>query len=234
MRPVKETDANSPGDAGTPRLRLYPYAVGVFASLLLVSNIAATQPVQFRLWGDFGLILDGGFLLFPLAYVVGDVLSEVYGFRHARRAIYLSFVITVGALLYFQLVIALPKTEGWDASAFESLLGLAAPQIVLGSLLGFLAGQLLNAWSLVAIKRRTGDGHLWARLMGSTVLGESADTIIFCLIAAPVIGLTDAGSILNYVIVGLVWKTLVEAALLPATYAVVRWVKRKEVAPPGV
>ena len=227
---MKESDTRSPGGAAAPRYQIYPYAVGIFASLLLVSNIAATQPVEFRLWGDFGLILDGGFLLFPLAYVLGDVLSEVYGFRLARRAIYLSFAVTVGALAYFQLVIALPATQGWDGGPFESLLGLAAPQIVLGSLLGFLAGQLLNAWSLVAIKRRTGERHLWARLLGSTVVGESADTIIFCLIAAPVIGLTDAGSILNYVLVGLAWKTMVEAILLPVTYAVVRWVKRHEAA----
>ncbi|MDN5559139.1 MAG: VUT family protein, partial [Ruaniaceae bacterium] len=93
-----------------------------------------------------------------------------------------------------------------------------------------LAGQLLNAWSLVAIKRRTGERHLWARLLGSTVVGESVDTIVFCLIAAPVIGLTDAGSILNYVLVGLAWKTLIEAILLPVTYAAVRWVKRHEAA----
>lgn len=228
MRLVNGTEATSPDSP--PQVRLYPYAVGIFASLLLVSNIAATQPVEFRLSSDFGLILDGGFLLFPLAYIVGDLLSEVYGFRLARRAVYLSFAVTVGALAYFQLVIALPTTEGWDASPFESLLGFAAPRIVLGSLLGFLAGQLLNAWSLVAIKKRTGERHLWARLMGSTVVGESADTIIFCLFAAPVIGLSDAGSILNYVLVGLAWKTLVEAVLLPVTYAVVRWAKRKEAA----
>ena len=109
---MKESDTRSPGGAAAPRYQIYPYAVGIFASLLLVSNIAATQPVEFRLWGDFGLILDGGFLLFPLAYVLGDVLSEVYGFRLARRAVYLSFAVTVGALAYFQLVIALPATQG--------------------------------------------------------------------------------------------------------------------------
>lgn len=213
----------------TSNTRHYATIVAVFASLLLISNIAATQPVLFGPVGDFPIITDGGFLLFPLAYVLGDVLSEVYGFRLTRRATFIGFGIALGAMLYFQIVIGLPKTEGWDDSAFVTLLGLSAPQILFGSLLGFLVGQTLNAWVVTAMKRRrTDERQLWARLLGSTVVGELADTTIFCLVAAPVLGLTEPSDILIYIVLGFVYKTAVEAALLPFTYRVIAWVKRHE------
>ena len=237
------TDASRTEDArvGRPHFatkdtRHYTTLVSIFASLLLISNIAATQPVFFDIPlpgfaggpASFPLFLDGGFLLFPLAYVLGDVLSEVYGFRATRRAVFTSFAIAAGAVVYFQFVIAMPKTPDWDASPFVGLLGGAVVQIFAASFLGFLTGQTLNSWVLVRIKRRTDERSLWARLMGSTLVGETADTIVFCLIAAPVIGLTEPMDVLNYIVVGVVWKCLVEAVMLPVTYRVVALVKRHE------
>lgn len=102
------------------------------------------------------------------------------------------------------------------------------PQIVLASLLAFLAGQTINSWILVKMKARTGEKTLWARLMGSSVVGEFVDTLIFCSIAASVIGITDFGMFANYVLVGFVYKTGVEFLFVPVTVMVVGWIKKRE------
>jgi len=112
-------------------------------------------------------------------------------------------------------------------AAIEGALG-PVPQIVLASLLAFLAGQTINSWILVKMKARTGEKSLWARLMGSSVVGEFVDTLIFCSIAASVIGITDAGSFVNYVLAGFVYKTAVEFLFVPVTVLVVGWIKKRE------
>ena len=112
-------------------------------------------------------------------------------------------------------------------AAFAVTLGLV-PRIVVASLSGYAAGQLLNAWLLTLMKDRLGERGLWKRLLGSTVVGEFGDTLIFCLIAAPVIGISTVGDTANYVVVGFVWKTLVEVAVMPITYLVIRRIKAHE------
>lgn len=207
---------------------LYPVVVAVFASLLLISNIAATKGVEFTLPGGHTVITDGGFFLFPLAYVLGDVLSEVYGLKAARRAIYVGFGLAALAAGTFWVVGHLPAAGFYqNQAAFEAVLGVY-PRILLASLAGFLVGQLLNSYVLVRIKERTREGHLWARLLGSTVVGEFADTLIFCSIAAGAIGIATGGDFLNYLFYGFVYKTAVEVVLLPVTYRVVALVKRAE------
>jgi len=191
--------------------------------VLVLSNVAATKGVAFG-----PVLTDGGFFLFPLAYVLGDVVSEVYGFRSARRAIVTSFAAGLFSSVVFWLVIALPPADFYEGqAAFEAVLG-PVPLIVAGSLLGYLAGQLLNAFVLVRIKARTRERHLWARLIGSTLVGELVDTIIFCAVAAPIIGISTPGDFLNYVVVGYVYKVLVEVLIMPVTYAVIGWLKRRE------
>ena len=152
----------------------YPTIVAVFVALLLISNIGAVKLIAFG-----PLITDGGAFLFPLVYVVGDVLAEVYGWKAARRAIIIAFVMGALAAVTFYLVQISPPADGWEnQEAFEAVLGFV-PRIVLASVLGFLVGQLLNAYVLVWIKRKTQERRLWARLMGSTVVGEFADTMVF-------------------------------------------------------
>lgn len=202
---------------------LYTPLVVVFVVVFLISNINATKGVEI---GPF--VLDGAFFLFPLAYVVGDVLSECFGFRATRRAIFLGFGCMLLAVVAFYIGIALPPASFYDGQeAFAAVVGLV-PQIVAASLAGYLVGQLLNSWTLVKIKFRTGEKTLWARLIGSTVVGELGDTAIFCTIAAPVIGIDSVGAFLNYVAVGFVWKTMIEVIMLPVTYPVIAWVKRRE------
>lgn len=200
---------------------LYPVLVGVFVGLLLISNIAA---VKLMVIGPF--ITDGGAFLFPLVYIVGDVLSEVYGFRAARKAILIGFGMAVLASVTFLAVQVAPPADAWEnQAAFEAILGFV-PRIVLASVLGFLVGQLLNAYVLVWIKERTKERHLWARLIGSTAVGELGDTLVFCTIAF--YGVITGYDFLNYVIVGYAYKTLLEVVLLPITYPTIRAIKRRE------
>ncbi|MGO4491189.1 queuosine precursor transporter [Arthrobacter sp. 2YAF22_2] len=200
--------------------------LAVMAVVLILSNIGASKGVAIG-----PIITDGGFFLFPLAYILGDVISEVYGFKVARKAIMTSFALSVFASLSYWIVIALPGFNDDYGVAKQSALELAlgpVPQIVLASLLAFLAGQTINSWILVKMKARSGEKSLWARLMGSSGVGEFVDTLIFCTIAASVIGITDFGMFVNYVVVGFVYKTLVEYLFVPLTSLVIRWIKKRE------
>lgn len=210
----------------------YDLVVALFVALLLISNVAATKLIAFGpTWSPFGLpvlpiITDGGALLFPLTYVLGDVLAEVFGMRGARRAILLGFGISLLASLTFLAVGAAPAAPGYEnQEAFVAVLGFV-PRIVVASLAGYLVGQFLNAWVLVKLKQwREGKG-MWKRLLGSTVVGEAADTTIFCLIAFG--GQIDGGTMLNYIVVGYLFKVSVEAVLLPVTYRVISLVRSRE------
>lgn len=210
----------------------YDLVVALFVALLLISNVAATKLIAFGPeWSPFGLpvlpiITDGGALLFPLTYVLGDVLAEVFGMRGARRAILLGFGVSLLASLTFLAVGAAPAAPGYEnQEAFVAVLGFV-PRIVVASLAGYLVGQFLNAWVLVKLKQwREGKG-MWKRLLGSTVVGEAADTTIFCLIAFG--GQIDGGTMLNYIVVGYLFKVSVEAVLLPVTYWVISLVRSRE------
>lgn len=200
---------------------LYPVIVGVFVGLLLISNIGAVKLIEFG-----PIITDGGAFLFPLVYIAGDILSEVYGFKAARKAILIGFAMSALAALTFFVVQISPPAEAWgNQEAFEAVLGFV-PRIVLASIAGYLVGQLLNAWVLVKIKERTQEKALWLRLLGSTAVGEFADTIVFCTIAF--YGVITGEEFLIYVAFGFAYKTIVEVILLPVSYAVIGWVKRRE------
>jgi len=199
----------------------YPVISAVFVALLVISNVGAVKLISVG-----PLILDGGAFLFPLVYITGDVLSEVYGFKAARKTILIGFAMSVLAAITFWLIQMSPSAPGWEnQSAFEAILGFV-PRIVLASVCGFLLGQLLNSYVLVKIKTRTNESALWVRLIGSTVVGELADTIVFCTIAF--YGILTGKDFLNYVVVGYIYKTLLEVVLLPITYRVIAHVKANE------
>lgn len=226
--------------AATTRTGNYDIVVAVFCGLLLISNVAATKLIEFGPQVAAGamqvlpLVTDGGALLFPLTYVLGDVLAEVYGLRRARRAIWVGFGLAALMSVCFALVDLAPAAADWPyGDAWHTVLGFV-PRIVIASLLGYLSGQMLNALVLVRIRERTGPRRLWVRLLGSTLVGEFADTVVFCTIAfGPAGALLGGGSIpldalLNYIVVGFVWKVLVEAACLPITYRVIGFVRARE------
>lgn len=206
--------------AGSP---YFSTVLAVMGVVVILSNIGASKGVTFG-----PLITDGGFFLFPLAYILGDVISEVYGMKAARRSIITTFALAFFAVASFWIMIQLPSADFYDGQqALERTLG-PIWQIVLASALGFLVGQLANSWVLVKLKERMGERGLITRLIGSSGVGEFLDTLIFCAIAAPVIGISDASNFINYVLVGFVYKTAVEIIFVPITSLVIRWFKKRE------
>jgi queuosine precursor transporter len=199
----------------------YPTTVAVFVALLIISNVCATKLIAFG-----PIITDGGALLFPLTYVIGDILGEVYGLKPTQRAIYLGFAMLFLAALTFWIVGLAPPAAAYEhQDAFVAVLGFV-PRIVAASLAGYLVGQTLNALVLVKIKERTKEKKLWLRLVGSTLIGQFADTLVFCFVAF--FGVITGWEFVNYVVVGYVYKCLVEIALLPVTYRVIAAVKKSE------
>lgn len=201
--------------------RHFDILLALFVAILLISNIAATKLLAV---GPF--IMDGGAILFPLTYIIGDVLAEVYGLKAAKRAIWTAFGVSALAALTFLAVQYLPGAPEYaNQAAFEAVLGFV-PQIVIASLAAFLCGQFMNAYVLVKMKEKWGDKNLWARLLGSTIAGQFVDTIIFCTIAF--YGVITGWSFANYVLVGVAYKVAMEIILLPVTYRVIAVIKRHE------
>ena len=195
--------------------------IALFAAMLLISNLAATKLVAFG-----PIITDGGAILFPLIYIFGDVLTEVYGYKHARRAIWIGFAVMVLAIACFTIVRYLPGAPEYTAQeSYEAVLGFF-PQIVLASLAAYLVGSFLNSYVLARLKVKTKGKRLWLRLIGSTFIGEFFDTVVFALIAfGGILGFKD---MVVFILIGWLFKTGVEVVLLPVTYRVVSYLKRVE------
>lgn len=222
-----------------PGSQFYAVLVSLLAAFYLISNIAATKQMDFGGW-----VVDGGVFLFPLTYLLGGIISEVYGFRAAMRAVLVGFAVMVIGAAVFGLVTASPALgDAENQEAFEVLFGWDGIyiRILVASLAGFLVGQLMNSMVIVWVKRRFGESGLWARIMSSTVFGQTLDTAIFGLIAfstVPMIlnvipgvdlfPLMSWGEFGSYVVLGVVYKCLVEFILFPVTFTVVRALKRRE------
>ena len=203
--------------------KYYPIFVAVFTALVIISNVTATKGVAFG-----PIITDGGFIVFPLTYVIGDVLSEVYGFKAARKAILLGFGMNALAAAAFWVTIYLPAADFYvNQPHFENVVH-AYTQLIVAGLAGFLVGQTINAWLVVKIKERTKEKHLWARLIGSTFGGQLGDTLVFCAIAANAIGITNFNDFVVYTALGWLYKTVIEIVMLPVTYRVIAVIKRRE------
>lgn len=202
-------------------LRYYDLIGGLFVAVLLISNIAATKLVGF---GSFPF--DGGTFLFPLSYIFGDILTEVYGFGRARRVIWLGFAANALAALTFAVVTALPPASIWpNQEAFASILGFV-PRIVLASLVAYLFGEFTNSVILAKLKVATKGKKLWARTISSTLVGEAVDTLLFVMIAFyGVIPMNELWMMLAF---NYVFKCGVEILLTPVTYAVVGYLKKAE------
>jgi queuosine precursor transporter len=205
----------------TKQLRYYDLILAGFAAILLISNLAATKLIAI---GPF--ITDGGAILFPLAYIFGDVLTEVYGYKYARRAIWTAFGVMILAVLAFTVVRYMPAAPEYvNQSAYEAVLGFF-PRIVVASLAAFLVGSFVNSYVLAKLKVKTAGKYLGVRLIGSTAIGELLDTIVFGLVAFA--GILSATDMLVFILVGWVFKTGVEIVLLPVTYRIIAFIKKGE------
>lgn len=193
-----------------------------FTVVLILSNIVSAKLMNF-----FGFPLDAGIIIFPLSYILGDVLAEVYGFAASRRAIWTGFALLLFTILVIRVATIVEPAAGWPyQGAFEQIFGLV-PRISLASLIGYLFGEITNSWTLVRIKQKTGEKKRWLRLIGSTLVGEAVDTTLFLAIAFggvwPITQLIAAWKI------GYLFKVGFEIPLLPLTYRAIAWLKKAEV-----
>ncbi len=200
------------------------FITAFFVTVLLLSNITSTKILSLG-WFSF----DGGTIIFPLAYIFGDILTEVYGYGRARRVIWAGFAMNLLMIIVFWLVSTLPSAADEFAiaqsNAFGSLLGVV-PRIVLGSFAAYLCGEFINSYILAKLKIKTKGKMLWLRTIGSTVFGQLFDTTIFLLIAFA--GVVPWNLIWIIWISNYIFKIGTEIILLPVTYRVVSWLKKKE------
>jgi uncharacterized integral membrane protein (TIGR00697 family) len=205
--------------------RYFDLILAYFAAVLLISNLSATKLIEFS-GGPWSIITDGGAILFPLAYIFGDVLTEVYGYKYARRAIWTGFGVMLLAVVTFTIVRYLPPAAEYEhQEAFEAVLGFL-PRIVTASLAAYLVGEFLNAYILAKLKVKTAGKKLWLRLIGSTFIGQIADTAIFAIVAFS--GILTGWDMIRFIAIGWAFKTGVEILLLPITYRVVNFLKKRE------
>lgn len=195
-----------------------------FVVVLLLSNIVAVKPV--RILEALRLDLDSGTLLFPISYIFGDVLVEVYGYARSRRVIWMGFGFNLLAALLFSIIVAIPAPPEWKMQeAFAMILG-QTPRIVIGSLIAFWCGEFVNSFIMAKMKIWTGGRYLWTRTISSTMVGQAVDTVLFQTIAFA--GVWDTGLLLRVIVWNYAAKVLYEALATPITYAVVGFLKKAE------
>ncbi|MBD3884423.1 queuosine precursor transporter [Phormidium tenue FACHB-886] len=193
----------------------------LFVAVLLISNITSTKIVQVGF-----LTFDGGTLLFPLSYIFGDILTEVYGYARSRKVIWLGFASAILMSVTLITVGALPPAADWAyQTAYEQILGFT-PRIVLASLIAYFAGEFSNSFTLAKLKIKTQGRHLWMRTIGSTLIGQIVDTLIFTLIAFW--GVFPDALLLPLIISNYVFKCGIEVLFTPVTYWVTGWLKQQE------
>ncbi|GAB4139368.1 MAG: queuosine precursor transporter [Cyanobacteria bacterium J069] len=193
----------------------------LFVAVLLISNIASSKILTL---GPF--TFDGGTILFPLSYIFGDILTEVYGYGRSRRVIWLGFVAALVMATTLAIVGALPPAADWsNQSAYEAILG-QTPRIVAASLIAYLAGEFSNSLILAKLKVRTAGRWLWLRTISSTLIGQLLDTGLFVLIAFA--GMVPNSLLVPLILSNYVFKCGVEILFTPATYAITGWLKQEE------
>lgn len=214
--------------------RYFDLIMALFVAVLLISNIASSAKIVD--WGislgGLPLAFDAGTLLFPISYIFGDVLTEVYGYRRSRRVIWTGF--GAAALMAFTLwlVRIMPGEAAWQVyagqDAYDSILGgVSSGGIIVASLAAYFAGEFSNSYVLARMKVWSAGRHLWARTIGSTLVGEGVDTILFVVIAT-LFGVFPWSLALTLIITNYVFKVSIEAVMTPLTYRIVRLLKQAE------
>ena len=221
--------------SGEPRpYRFLDLVLALFVTVLLVSNIASSAKIVD--WGvsvlGLPLAFDAGTILFPISYIFGDILTEVYGFRRSRRVIWIGFFSLALAAIVFWLVARLPAEATWQTyagdEAYQAILGgMSGGGIVVASLTAYWLGEFSNSFVLARMKVLTGGRWLWSRTIGSTVVGQLMDTVAFVTIAS-LFHVFPWSIFTTLVVSNLVFKVAIETLLTPVTYWVVGSLKRLE------
>jgi len=234
--------------------RYFDIVMALFVTVLLLSNIASSAKLIDLGVSIFGLRLafDGGTLLFPLAYIFGDILTEVYGYSRSRKVIWIGFAAAAlmamtfwglarlpgdplwGAFVYEKMAAATPgmpepgDSVAFGQAAYDAILGgVSTGAIIAASLVAYWAGEFSNSYVLAKMKVLTQGRWLWTRTIGSTLVGEGVDTTLFVLIATA-LGVFPWAIALSLMVANYIFKVAIEALFTPLTYVIVNWLKRKE------
>lgn len=196
-------------------------AVCVFLSCLITANIIAVKLVRV-----FGLVLPSAIVIFPVSYIIGDVLTEVYGYHQARRVIWIGFLCNLLVVIAIWIALILPPASFWDGQqAYERILGYT-PRLLVASFIAYLFGEFSNAYVLARMKIATRGRWLWSRTIGSTLVGQGLDSLVFITIAFA--GTIPITALALAILTQWMAKSAYEAAATPLTYAVVTFLKRRE------
>ncbi|HEU24727.1 MAG: transporter [Mesoaciditoga sp.] len=201
---------------------LYVFLAVVFVTCLIIANVTAGRLVNF-----WGIVLPGAVLIFPISYIFGDILTEVYGFRRSRLVIWLGLGANLFMAFFFLLINALPAPAWWqtEANSYSIVLGLA-PRAVISSVVAYFVGEYLNSVVMSKMKILTKGKFLWTRTIGSTVVGEGADTLIF--IIGTFAGLMNLKELFFLILAQYIFKVAYETIATPLTYLIVFKIKKIE------
>jgi queuosine precursor transporter len=214
--------------------KYYELVMAAFVTVYLCANlIGPAKPAEVALptwlasiFGSPTFIFGAGVLFFPLSYVFGDILTEVYGYARARKVIWAGFGALIFASIMATVIVALPPAKGWpNQAAYENIFG-QTPRIVVASLIAFFTGEFVNSFVLAKMKILTNGKHLWSRMIGSTILGEGVDTLIFYPLAFA--GTWDNALLFSVMLGNYIMKVLWEVFATPLTYKIVAWLKHAE------
>jgi len=234
--------------------RYFDLVMAMFVTILLLSNIASSAKLIDLGISIFGLRLafDGGTILFPLAYIFGDVLTEVYGYARSRKVIWIGFTAALLMVLTFWVLAHLPGDPLWGEFVYENMAnaapdmpppenparfgqaaydailgGISTGAIIIASLAAYWLGEFSNSFILAKLKVLTNGRWLWVRTIGSTLVGEGIDTVVFVLVAT-VLGVFPWAIALSLIVANYIFKVGIEILFTPFTYAIVNWLKQKE------
>jgi uncharacterized integral membrane protein (TIGR00697 family) len=223
---VRPIEANALGRA---QLRYFDFVMAGFVTILLLSNVLGAGKVAVvDLPGIGAWPFGAGILFFPLSYVIGDVLTEVYGYGRARRCIWVGFAALLFMAFMAFVVVALPPAPDWTGqAAYEAVFG-QVPRIVFASMVAFWAGEFVNSFVLAKMKVWTEGRHLWTRTIGSTLVGQGVDSLIFYPLAFWGAAGWTPSLVITVMFTQWALKVGWEALLTPVTYLVVGWLKRRE------
>ncbi|HUE98436.1 MAG TPA: queuosine precursor transporter [Anaerolineales bacterium] len=214
--------------------RFFDLIMAVFVTVLVVSNIASSAKIVDWGFSLFGLPMafDAGTILFPISYIFGDILTEVYGYKRSRRVIWVGFACLVLSAFVLWIVRVMPGEATWQGyagdSAYNAILGgMSTGGIVLASLAGYWTGEFTNSFILAKMKVLMNGRMLWARTIGSTIFGQLVDTVMFVVVASA-FGIFPWSLFLTLAVTNYLFKCGVEALMTPVTYVVVNALKRVE------
>ncbi len=204
-----------------PISSLFVVVTAVFVTALIAANVIAVKIVE-----PFGWVVPAAIVIFPVTYIFGDVLTEVYGYARARQVIWLGFFCNLLAVVAIYLGGILPAAPFWEGQvAYETILGYT-PRLLAASFLAYLVGEFANAIVLAKMKVTTNGRWLWSRTIGSTIIGQGLDSLVFIVLAF--VGTIPASAMLAAIVTQWLVKSLYEVLATPLTYVVVNRLKRSE------